>query len=84
MVNKRRTAFFLFAVAAFVFLGASAPALANDSDDFPKWTKDVGSRGALKSRRIVEVNAPGDGVTNSTRPTITRVISAGVEMFNGR
>ena len=67
MVNKRRTAFFLFAVAAFVFLGASAPALANDSDDFPKWTKDVGARGALKSRRIVEVKAIGDGVTNSTR-----------------
>src|SRR6476646_3297627 len=67
MVNQRRTAFFLFAVAAFVFLGASTTALANDSDDFPRWTKDVGSRGALKSRRIVEVKATGDGVTNSTR-----------------
>ncbi|HEX3143696.1 MAG TPA: glycosyl hydrolase family 28 protein [Pyrinomonadaceae bacterium] len=67
MINQRRIAFFLFAVAAFVFLGASKSALANDGDDFPKWTKDVGARGTLKSRRIVEVKATGDGVTNSTR-----------------
>jgi polygalacturonase len=29
--------------------------------------KDVGSRGALKTRRIVEVKAAGDGVTNGTK-----------------
>jgi len=33
----------------------------------PSWVKDVGSRGALKSRRIVVVDAVGDGVTNSTK-----------------
>jgi len=67
MLNQSRTALFLFAVAAVVFLGASTSAFANDSDDFPRWTKDVGARGELKSRRIVEVKATGDGVTNSTK-----------------
>jgi len=66
MVNQTRIALLLIAVAAFV-LGASTLTVAKDPDDFPKWVKDVGSRGTLKSRRIVEVNAVGDGVTNSTR-----------------
>ena len=37
------------------------------SANLPSWVKDVGSRGALKSRRIVVVDAVGDGVTNSTK-----------------
>jgi hypothetical protein len=35
--------------------------------DLPSWVKSVGSRGELKSRRIVEVKATGDGVTNATK-----------------
>jgi hypothetical protein len=67
MVNHKRIGFLSAAFAALIFLMASAPVSAKDTGDLPKWVKDVGSRGALKSRRIVVVNAPGDGVTNSTR-----------------
>src|SRR5436190_20989665 len=35
--------------------------------ELPSWVKSVGSRGELKSRRIVEVKATGDGVTNATK-----------------
>ena len=59
--------------AAFVFIvivGSAATAQTSSPStpaDFPAWVKEVGSRGALKTRRIVEVNAAGDGVTNSTK-----------------
>src|SRR4051812_47623791 len=66
MANQRRFAFSFIAVAAFILV-AAWPVLADDTADFPKWVKDAGSRGALKSRRIVEVKANGDGVTNSTK-----------------
>src|ERR1041385_3153934 len=67
MANQERIAFVVTAFAALVVVGASRPAFANDTDDFARWVKDAGSRGALKSRRIVEVRASGDGVTNSTK-----------------
>jgi len=59
--------------AAFVFIvivGSAAAAQTSSPStpaDFPTWVKEVGTRGALKTRRIVEVNAAGDGVTNSTK-----------------
>lgn len=43
------------------------PASQSTPADLPSWVKDVGSHGALKSRRMVVVNASGDGVTNSTK-----------------
>lgn len=67
MVNHKRIAFLPIAFAALILLMTSAPTLAKDSEDLPKWVKDVGSRGALKSRRIFTVDAPADGVTNSTK-----------------
>jgi hypothetical protein len=65
MMNQTRIGLYFIAVA--LMLGASTLTFGQDSDDFPKWVKEVGSRGALKSRRIVEVKAIGDGVTNSTK-----------------
>src|SRR2546421_8708748 len=64
---------FPLAAAVFLFglLGGSAgmaqPSSNSAKADLPPWVKDVGSRGALKSRRSVVINAAGDGVTNSTR-----------------
>src|ERR1041385_9285250 len=46
--------------------GLAQPSSKSSADDVPKWVKDVGSRGVLKSRRMVLVDAPGDGVTNAT------------------
>lgn len=69
MLNHLRVLFGV--VVLLAFFGSSA-ALAQSGPksypaDSPKWVKDVGSRGVLKSRRIVEVKATGDGVTNSTK-----------------
>ena len=62
---------FTLAAAVLVFIGGPAgmaqPASKSTSVDLPSWVNEVGSRGALKSRRIVVVNAVGDGVTNSTK-----------------
>lgn len=71
MLNQHRG--FLLAAAALllVFIGGTAgmaqPSPQSSAGDLPKWVKDVGARGALKSRRIVVINAAGDGVTNSTK-----------------
>jgi len=58
-------------VLLLLFIGGPAgmaqPSSNSAQADLPLWVKDVGSRGALKSRRIVMVNAIGDGVTNSTK-----------------
>src|SRR5437879_3280104 len=58
------------AIVFLVFIGGPAgmaqPSSNSTSAGLPSWVKDVGSRGALKSRRIVVVNAIGDGSTNST------------------
>ena len=70
MLNQLRVLFGIALVVLTVFFGSSA-ALAQSGKsnlaDAPRWVKDVGSRGALKSRRIVEVKANGDGVTNATK-----------------
>src|SRR2546421_8578729 len=64
---------FPLAAAVFLFglLGGSAgmaqPSSNSTSADLPSWVNDVGSRGALKSRRLVVVNAVGDGIANSTK-----------------
>ena len=62
---------FSLAATLVFFIGGPAgiaqPASKSSSADLPSWTKDVGSRGALKSRRMVMVNAVGDGATNSTK-----------------
>jgi hypothetical protein len=58
------------AIGLLIVAGSSAMAQTSSRStpaDFPKWVKDVGSRGVLKSRRIVEVTAMGDGVTNATK-----------------
>src|SRR6059058_3781768 len=59
------------AIVHLFFIGGPAgmaqPSSNSSSADLPSWVKDVGSRGALKSRRVVVVNAAGDGITNSTR-----------------
>jgi len=47
--------------------GAAQPSSNSTSANLPSWVKDVGSRDAFKSRRVVVVNATGDGVTNSTK-----------------
>ncbi|HEX3084863.1 MAG TPA: glycosyl hydrolase family 28 protein, partial [Pyrinomonadaceae bacterium] len=67
MLNHSRMALLTIAFASLVILGTSPPTFAKDPDDFPKWVKDAGSRGALKSRRIVVVKSTGDGVANSTK-----------------
>src|ERR1044072_8602614 len=66
MLNQTRFVLSSIAVVTFVLL-VCAPVLADDTADFPKWVKEVGSRGTLKTRRIVEVKATGDGVTNATK-----------------
>src|SRR5690242_7363987 len=59
------------AIVLVVFIGGRAgmaqPSSNASSADPPAWVKDVGSRGTLKSRRILVVNAVGDGITNSTK-----------------
>src|SRR5689334_3570340 len=67
MINPRYNALLLIGFVALTVLGTSTPAFANDGGELPKWVKDAGSRGELKSRRIVMVKAVGDGVTNSTK-----------------
>jgi polygalacturonase len=47
--------------------GMAQPSSNSARAGLPSWVKDAGSRGALKSRRVVVVNATGDGVTNSTK-----------------
>jgi len=64
--------FHVSAAVVFIIVVVGSAAMAQTSSrsnqpDFPKWVKDVGSRGKLKTRRIVVVNAVGDGVTNSTK-----------------
>jgi len=69
MLNHVRN--FPLAAAVVLFIGGTAvmarPSPKSRSSDLPSWVKSVGSRGALKSRRIVVVDASGDGVTNSTK-----------------
>src|SRR5256885_5309895 len=71
MLNQLRGFSLAAPVVILVVIGGPAsmaqPSLNSSSTDLPSWVKDVGSRGALKSRRIVVVNAVGDGVTNSTK-----------------
>jgi hypothetical protein len=70
MLNHLRT--FLFLATAGLILGLSSTVLAqttskSSSSNLPSWVKDVGSRGVLKTRRMVMVDAVGDGRTNSTK-----------------
>src|SRR5205085_7572237 len=71
MLNQLRGFPLAAAVVLFVLIGGPAGAAQPSSNsakaDLPSWVRDVGSRGALKSRRIVVVSAVGDGVTNSTK-----------------
>jgi Glycosyl hydrolases family 28 len=71
MLNHLRDLLLIIAAALFgLFAGPAAmaqPGSKSTSADLPSWVKDAGSHGALKSRRIVVVNASGDGVTNSTK-----------------
>jgi hypothetical protein len=71
MLNHLRDFALAAAVVLLVFIGGPAgvaqPASKSTSTDLPSWVKDVGSRGALKARRMVVVNAVGDGVANSTK-----------------
>jgi polygalacturonase len=70
MLNHLRDLLLITATALFAFFtgpAALAQPAKSTSADLPSWVKDVGSHGALKSRRLVVVNAPGDGVTNSTK-----------------
>ena len=57
----------LTAIVIFGSIGFAQTTSKSSPDDLPSWVKSVGSRGALKSRRIVEVKATGDGVTNATK-----------------
>src|ERR1051326_5188014 len=70
MINHLR-GFCLAAAVVLFFIGGPAglaqPSSKSTASDLPAWVKDAGSRGALKSRRIVVVNAVGDGITNSTK-----------------
>lgn len=70
MLNSLRLFLTLAGVLLVFSLGsvASAPPPTKPTPaDLPSWVKQVGSHGALKSRRMVIVNAVGDGVTNSTK-----------------
>src|SRR4051794_6153887 len=67
MLKQTRLIVLSISVAAtFIFL-SPAPTSAKDAAGLPKWVKDVGSRGMLKTRRMVMVDAPGDGTTNTTK-----------------
>ena len=57
----------VFAAGLILLFSLTAEAHTSKSSDLPAWVKDAGSHGVLKTRRIVMVDAVGDGVTNSTR-----------------
>ena len=71
MLNKLRRFPLAFAALLLIFVaetgGAAQSAAKSTSGSLPKWVNDVGSHGVLKSRRIVLVDAVGDGVTNLTK-----------------
>src|SRR5436190_2121685 len=57
----------VFAAGLILLFSLTAEAHTSKSSDLPAWVKDADSHGVLKTRRIVMVDAVGDGVTNSTR-----------------
>jgi len=67
MLNHIRMFPVLVAIIIFGSIGFAQTTSKSSPADLPSWVKSVGSRGALKSRRIVEVKATGDGVTNATK-----------------
>src|SRR5947207_3695770 len=69
MFNHLRDFRLAAGIVLFIFIGGSAGMAqpSSNSADLPSWVKDVGSHAALKSRRLVVVNAVGDGLTNSTK-----------------
>jgi hypothetical protein len=71
MLNKLRGFSLPFAALLLIFVvetaGTAQSSAKSASGSLPKWMSAVGSHGVLKSRRIVTVNASGDGVTNSTK-----------------
>ena len=56
-----------FVIASLVCVIAFSLSVAAQSNDLPKWVKDVGARRIPKARRTFVVAAAGDGVTNSTK-----------------
>ncbi|HYV25711.1 MAG TPA: glycosyl hydrolase family 28 protein [Pyrinomonadaceae bacterium] len=71
MLNHLRGFSLAAAVVLLVVIGGTAsmaqPSSNPSSADLPAWVKNVGARGALKSQRVVVVDAIGDGTTNSTK-----------------
>ncbi|HYW69850.1 MAG TPA: glycosyl hydrolase family 28 protein [Pyrinomonadaceae bacterium] len=71
MPKSLRVFFLSCAIGSVILCGATGAAAqslsAPPSSDLPSWVNSVGSSGVLKTRRIVMVDATGDGVTNSTR-----------------
>ena len=54
-------------IASFVCVVVLSSFVLGQSNDLPKWVKDVGARRIPKARRTFLVKAVGDGVTNSTK-----------------
>ncbi len=54
-------------IASIVCVIALSLSAVAQSNDLPKWIKDVGARRIPKARRTFTVPATGDGVTNSTK-----------------
>ena len=71
MLNHLRGFPLAATVVLLVFIGGPAGIAQTSSNstsaDLPSWVNDVGSRGALKSRPLIVVNAVGDGIANSTK-----------------